>query len=484
MNKWPPRLLKLKALEKINKLLAASPDLIEERYQRACLLDELGRTEEAKSEFWEVLKKAPTHFGALTRFGNTLYATGFIAAALTIYRDTVIKHPSNPIGYVNLANVLAQIKEKEHARLNFEAALRLDPENWAANRGMAYLLTDSRDEQNAKRYRDKAFRQKPVLIWPYNGEDLPVNVLLLVSALGGMVRLRHHFDSHLFQVTVLFVEYFDPYQPLPPHQKVVNAIGDADLSRPALEIAAKLLEKTSTIVINHPSRVIQTGRQEILKKLGTIPGVITPRTSFVSRDPLMSPQVGSYLNELGFSFPFLLRSTGFHEGRHFIYVENEEALKNHLPNLPGENLLAIQYLDARSPDGKIRKYRVMMIDGKLYPLHAAISHDWKIHFFSAEMAENPENREEDLKFLNQMPEVLGKPAIEALGKICSSLGLDYAGVDFSLNDKGDILLFEANATMVVNPPDRDQRWDYRRQAVQKILHAIQQILLKEDPPTQ
>jgi hypothetical protein len=135
-------------------------------------------------------------------------------------------------------------------------------------------------------------------------------------------------------------------------------------------------------------------------------------------------------------------------------------------------------LDARSPDGKIRKYRVMMIDGKLYPLHAAISRDWKIHFFSADMADNPENREEDLRFLNQMPEVLGNPAIEALEKICSSLGLDYAGADFSLNAKGEILLFEANATMVVNPPETDPKWDYRRPAVQKILQAIQQMFRK------
>ncbi len=478
MNKRSPQHLKLEALKRIDRLLAIYPDLIEERYQRACLLEELGRPEEAKTEFLEVLKRAPTHFGTLIRFGNLLYAKGLVADALILYREAVKRHPSNPVGYVNLANVQAQNNEPEQARLNFEAALRIDPDYWAANRGMAYLLTDSRDEQNAKRYRDKAFGQNPLLHWPSTGEKSPVNLLMLVSAMGGLVRFRHHLDSRVFEVTELFVEYFDPSQPLPPHQKVVNAIGNADVARSGLEIAVKLLEKTSAPVLNHPSRVLPTGREEVLKKLGTIPGVITPRTSLVSREKLMSPQVGGYLDELGFSFPFLLRSAGFQGGRHFIQVENEEALQNQLPTLPGEELLAIQFLDARSPDGKIRKYRVMMIDGKLYPLHAAISRDWKIHFFSADMADNPENREEDLRFLNRMPEVLGNPAMEALEKICSSLGLDYSGADFSLNAKGEILLFEANATMVVNPPETDPKWDYRRPAVQKVLQAIQQMFRK------
>ena len=42
----------------------------------------------------------------------------------------------------------------------------------------------------------------------------------------------------------------------------------------------------------------------------------------------------------------------------------------------------------------------------------------------------------------------------------TTLGLDYAGIDFGLRATGEILLFEANATMVVNPPDPGERWAY------------------------
>jgi hypothetical protein len=56
------------------------------------------------------------------------------------------------------------------------------------------------------------------------------------------------------------------------------------------------------------------------------------------------------------------------------------------------------------------------------------------------------------------------------------LDLDYGGIDFGLSPAGDVLLFEANATMVVNPPDGDERWAYRRAAVTTILDAVRTMI--------
>jgi hypothetical protein len=144
--------------------------------------------------------------------------------------------------------------------------------------------------------------------------------------------------------------------------------------------------------------------------------------------------------------------------------------------LPGEALTIISYLDARGPDGKVRKYRVMMLNGELYPLHAAISSNWKIHYFTAEMADNRQHRAEDAEFLENMPAVLGPRAMAGLAQIQARLGLDYAGIDFGLSASGDILLFEANATMVVNPPEPDEKWAYRRPAVERIYAAMRRML--------
>jgi hypothetical protein len=160
-----------------------------------------------------------------------------------------------------------------------------------------------------------------------------------------------------------------------------------------------------------------------------------------------------------------------------VRVEEAGALTSALASLPGPELTAIGYLDSRGPDGKVRKYRVMMIDGHLYPLHVAISSHWKIHYFTAEMAERAEHRAEDAEFLENMPAVLGPRATTALEQIQSTLQLDYAGIDFGLSPSGDVLLFEANATMVVNPPEPDERWAYRRPAVERIFAAVRRMLL-------
>jgi glutathione synthase/RimK-type ligase-like ATP-grasp enzyme len=78
--------------------------------------------------------------------------------------------------------------------------------------------------------------------------------------------------------------------------------------------------------------------------------------------------------------------------------------------------------------------------------------------------------------------VLGLAGMAALEQIQKTLSLDYAGVDFGLSATGEILLFEANATMVVNPPEPDARWIYRREPVQRILEAARRMLVDRARP--
>jgi hypothetical protein len=93
------------------------------------------------------------------------------------------------------------------------------------------------------------------------------------------------------------------------------------------------------------------------------------------------------------------------------------------------------------------------------------------------MIEDADHRAEESRFLRDMPGTLGPRAMAALADIQEVLGLDYAGIDFGLSPDGDLLLFEANATMTVLPPGQDRRWDYRRAAVQRVEDAVRKMLL-------
>ena len=429
-----------------------------------------GKDEEAKAAYIAVLRLDAANFFALNELATLALATGHRSAARTAYRQAVLCHPANPVGRVNLGNIYFEDGEFGAARGEYEAALAADASFAQAHQGLARTLDELGDPVAAETHRQRGFAGHALVVQPYRGNGAPVRVLLLVSSRFGNVSTRLILDDKTFEVCALYADFHDPAQPLPPHAVVFNAIGDADLCAAALERAAGVAAATTAPVINAPGAVGLTGRVENARRLATVPGLICPRLRARRREDLAA--------DSDLQFPLLLRSPGFHMGSHFRRVERREELAEALSALPGEELLEIEYLDARGADGMVRKYRVMIIDGVVYPLHLAIAADWKVHYFSAPaMGTEARYREEERRFLEAMPEVLGARALAALTGLGARMGLDYAGVDFGLRADGRVLLFEANATMVIVPPPPDAVWDYRRAAINGALEAARQLVL-------
>lgn len=448
----------------------AEPDAL----LRARTLAALGVDEAAKLAYIEVLRHDPTHFDALTELAVLAQGSGHRAAARSAYQQAAQHHPNRAMGRVNLANALADDGECVAARMHYAAALEIAPDYPPAHQGMARVLAEFGDP--AEEHWRRGFIGHAVHRRRYRGAGEGVKLLLLGAARGGNLVTQNWIDDRVFAVTAVYTEFFDPNDKLPEHQMVVNAIGDADLCGEALDRARQILAKTTAPVINPPARVQNTARDANAARLAGIDGVVAPRTRRLARPALLAD------DSLG--FPLLLRAPGFHTGRHFLRVEQRGNLAACAASLPGEELLAIDYLDARGPDGLSRKYRVMCIDGRLYPLHLAISADWKVHYFSSAMADKPEHRAEEEHFLSNMEGVLGVRAMRALAEIAAALGLDYGGIDFALTPDGRVLLFEANATMVINPADSAPIWDYRRKPLAHALAAARWMLLRriEGPP--
>ncbi|MGA2887514.1 MAG: pyridoxal-dependent decarboxylase [Terracidiphilus sp.] len=447
-------------------------------FQRGNLLEVTGKSMEARQTYVELLTLEPAHKGALNSLGNLLTSAGEIAEARNAYSAAVQSHPDDPMSLVNFANALQKDGETEQARAHFEQALKIDPDYWQAHLGLSAILAGMGDAELAARHRKAAFHGRCVVPMPYRGTGTPITILELVAIGPGNTRIKNFLSDTVFKRYLVATEFYEPTTSLPPHQLIVNAIGDADVAGVALTGAEALLARSTAPVVNTPSAVLGTGRCAIAERLATVAGVVTARTLTLPRESLASANAGRSLSLHGFEFPLLVRTPGFHGGENFLRVETAAELPAALDELPGNDLTVMQFLDASAADGKTRKYRAMMIDGELYPLHAAISHDWKIHYYSAEMADNAEHRAEDAAFLVDMRGVLGDKAMAALAGIQRTLGLDYGGIDFGLNREGEVLLFEANATMAVFAPDADARWDYRRPAVEKILKAIRKMLVE------
>jgi tetratricopeptide (TPR) repeat protein len=472
----PVHLLREFTAGRLEAAVARAPERLDFALERARLLIEMERFEEAKEIYLAILARDPAQFVALNNLGTLLRAMGYHQAALKVHREVVKLIPDDLKARVNLANSLRECAELDEARTHYEFVLARAPDHAEAHRGLAYVLMYLREKESAWVHRKKAQQGRPDPAPVWRGKEGTPRVLVFTSPCGGNSPITRLLDKTNFQTAYIVPDFYDPAVPLPAHDLVVNAVGDADQCGTSLEALGPLLASVAKPVLNSPARVQTTGRAGNARLLGQLEDVVTARMVTLPREELTASGGIERLEREGLAFPLLLRSPGFHEGSHFLRVDQPGDLAATAARLPGRELLAIEYLDARNDDGKIRKFRAMMIDGRLYPLHKAISREWMIHYYSAEMASSPEHRAEDAAYLEDMAGVLGPRAMAALGRIHDALGLEYAGADFSLGRNGEVLLFEANATMAVPMPEKAEIWDFRRPAVRRIQEAVRAMV--------
>lgn len=457
---WPPYVARENTLRDLEHAIAATPEALDTHFYYGSFLRDHGRLDAAIVEFEHVLARAPDHVETLVALGVVLARRGRRLDARAQFERAVALDGTHRGALVNLANVLA-LDEPERAQALYEAVLRLDAVFAAAHRGLCGLAAARGDAAAAARHREAGYAGGPFGRRPYVGATMPPTVLALVSTDGGNIPLDALLDERLFLVHEVYVEAYRG-EALPPHALIVNAIADADRCAPALQSAAELVQRARVPVVNAPQAVATTGRVGNAARLAGLADVLAPPARVLGR---AAPVPDAY--------PLLLRLPGLHMGRGMRRVDDARAFAEAMrtASQPDE-LIAIEYVDTRSPDGAWRKYRVMMIDGVLYPLHLAIAHRWDVHYFSAAMTERADYRAEEARFLADPPATLGARAWSALGRVRDALGLDYGGIDFALAADGGVVVFEANAAMTALRPDPDERFAYRVPASEALAGAL------------
>jgi len=459
-------------LAEIDRKIARMPAVTSLRFERACCLEDLGWDEAAAEAYRAILAAEPTHLGARTNLGLMLHERGDLRGARDVLEPAVGHYPLAPIAHVNLAATLFESGDTASAMSHYARALELDPDDFAAHHGIALAYEALGDGSHAAQHFSRAFARRAWWTVPFTGSGTPWRVLLLVSGRGGDLVAHPFLHRETFETTMLVPEGVSPGTPLPPHDVAFNAIGDADRARVSLERACTIFAGVGDVV-NDPARVLATGRVAVAERMGRLAGVVTPRMERIARASIAAERLAAD----GWTFPLLVRSFGHHAGRHFAYVADATALAAALDDIPGEDLLVVAFVDTRDADGCYRKYRVLFVDSAPYPVHLAIGRDWKVHYFSADMAESAAHRAEEARFLDDMRGVLGASAADALARIGRELGLDYGGIDFGFDAAGRVVVFEANATMAVYPPEPDPRWAYRQRAYDAITAAVRALLL-------
>jgi hypothetical protein len=132
-------------------------------------------------------------------------------------------------------------------------------------------------------------------------------------------------------------------------------------------------------------------------------------------------------------------------------------------------------VDYHSEDGYYRKYRVILVDGVPYPYHLAISPEWMVHYIKTPTASIEWMRDEELRFLRD-PRSVFATWDRTFTEMAQAIGLEYFGVDCTLLRDGTVLVFEADAAMLVHC--REPADSYKHQYVPRIFHAVEALLAK------
>jgi len=418
---------------------------------------------------------------ALELLGQASDALACRMACLALRNDAA-DTAGTALDIYNIGTVYLMTGRKPSAEFWYRLALRVDPELVPAHRNLAVLLRDTGRHDEAQRHTDAAYRRQYVFDQAPDGLSPAVPTVLLICAAGrGNVPIELWFAAP----AIRRVEYMLEYAPaaadiatlaaLPDSTLIFNAIGDPDVAADILPRLNDFAARAARPILNSPQAVALTARDKLPVLLADIPDLLLPEVQRVDRARF---EARCLPLDAAAGAAWLVRPVATHGGEGLVKLDGAAAVLTHLERETAGAFYLTRFCDFRSADGFFRKYRMIFIDGRPYPYHLAISSTWLVHYFSAEMLAHAWKQAEEARFLNDPHAVLGARAMAALTAVGVRLGLDYAGIDFSQLADGRIVVFEANATMLVHPEPADSVLAYKNTQVEAMRLAFAAMLAR------
>ena len=286
--------------------------------------------------------------------------------------------------------------------------------------------------------------------------------------------------------------YIDGIDPAAPgltgsFDVIYNNIGFAEvnLRRNYRDAVGRIAQATGLDIVNRPEAVDRTGRSANYQALRGLDHAIFPKTLSY---PVNTVEIeGSIKNiEHEFAFPLLVRSRIHSSARAFFKADDVTGLREAVKRISpggGEAVYVIQYHESRHRSGAFLRYRLVFIDGVLYPGVMSLSDGWlQGGDTAAAWAEKlgSEFITEERRWLDDPQAVIGPENLAALGQAQAKIGLDVLGMDIGLAEDGRVIIFEANAeTNVLGLPRSAAIAPHFLTASRRIQTAIEDLILKK-----
>jgi hypothetical protein len=265
----------------------------------------------------------------------------------------------------------------------------------------------------------------------------------------------------------------------PEHDVAIMAIGESDETRPALERLRGVSSLWPMPMLNEPLAVLDLSRDRLWRKLGGVPGLVTPPTARLTGAALMAVARGERaLDQVlpGGAFPLIVRPVGSHAGDRLQKVDDAAALAAYVQEARLPMAYVSNFVDYASADSRWRKYRIAFFGGRPYLAHMAIGDHWMVHYLNAGMAESAEKRAEEASVMADFDEGFALRHAAALDGLAERLGLDYFAIDCAELPDGQLLLFEADVSMIVHALDPEDLYPYKRPQMAKLFGAFEAVL--------
>jgi tetratricopeptide (TPR) repeat protein len=428
------------------RLVEATPEDANAHYVLGRALADLGDNSGAIGALRRCLELNGHHAGALYNLGALLAKVGLNHLAIPLLEMAIEARPDDVKSYAELGNVLQARGDTARAFACFRRACELQPlATWAAASQPAAFAV--------------------LLIQAPGVANTPPEFLLGNSS----------YDRHFF---ALLPDMKPDIDLLRRHGDiVVNLISDVDQGPDMLAAAADVIDRLGKPVINHPRRILGTGRDAVAKLLAAIPLCRVPQAIRTTRAALAAPDAVADLESTGFAFPLLLRVAGTHGGDAFEKIESRDDIAHFLAaHAAGDEFYVTAFADYRSSDGHFRKYRFVFTNGEILPYHLAIGNGWKVHHYSTEMDRHAWMQDEERAFLENPGGVFALAQYEALAAIRTAVGLEFFGIDCSLDRDGNVLVFEVNASMLIHDDNAD--FPYKTPYCVRIKEAFEAMLTR------
>ena len=272
---------------------------------------------------------------------------------------------------------------------------------------------------------------------------------------------------------------------IPAHDVLFIAIAESEKNIPLLAKVAEEIANWPCPVLNRPEYIATLSRDSNAERLRSATGIDMPATVKIARAELARIVCGDLLmNQVldDGDFPVIVRPVDSHAGQGLEKLAGKEALADYLSVMSNSEFYVSRFVDYRNADGLFRKYRIVLIAGRPFVAHMAISQKWMIHYLNAGMADSAEKRAEEAQFMADFDSGFALSHAAAFEEINRRMGLDYLGIDCAESADGRLLIFEVDSCMIVHAVDSAEVYPYKQPQMRKIFSAFRQLLLHASQP--